>query len=168
MDKGSNAYSVSAIGQDHHAFLSEAKKDNFIKLAAVSIPFDYGFEANSDGDVVLHALCNALSGLSCENILGFSADKLCKSGIKDSRAYLELALSTIKGKYKLLHVSVAIEAKRPILKPYLPEMRSSLALLLGLRSQDIGITVTTGEALTGMGEGRGICAICIVSALKFV
>ena len=87
-----NIVSISTIGQDSHRF-GEPCGDTFIKLGGTDIPFDRPIEANSDGDVVYHAITNAISGFTGVNILGGEADKIClEKGIKDSSVYLEKAL----------------------------------------------------------------------------
>jgi 2-C-methyl-D-erythritol 2,4-cyclodiphosphate synthase len=111
----------------------------------------------------LHAITNAVSGISCVNILGERADELClNQGIKDSRVYLKEALETMKGK-KIIHVSVSIEAKRPKLAPYLERMRQSIAASLGIDVNSVGITATSGEGLTEFGRGRGIFCTAILT-----
>ena len=64
-----NIVSISTIGQDSHRF-GEPAGDTFIKLGGTDIPFDRPIEANSDGDVVYHAITNAISGFTGINILG--------------------------------------------------------------------------------------------------
>ena len=87
-----NIVSISTIGQDSHRF-GEPCGDTLIRLGGIDIPFDKPIEANSDGDVVFHAITNAISGFTGVNILGGEADKIClERGIKDSSVYLEKAL----------------------------------------------------------------------------
>lgn len=159
---------VSGIGQDHHRFIKDDiySTKHFIKIANCDIPHTYQISANSDGDVVIHALCNAISSLSGENILGFAADDLCRSGVTDSRVYLAEALKSLRDRFIITHIAVAIEALEPKLKTYLETIRYSLAQLCELEPEDVGICATTGESLTGMGKGDGIACIVIVSALK--
>ncbi|MBP5330922.1 MAG: 2-C-methyl-D-erythritol 2,4-cyclodiphosphate synthase, partial [Lachnospiraceae bacterium] len=71
-----NLVSVSTIGQDSHRF-GEPGGSTFIRLAGTDIPFDRPLVANSDGDVVYHAITNAVSGFTGINILGGEADKIC-------------------------------------------------------------------------------------------
>ena len=95
---GEYAY-ISTIGQDSHAFAETGEGP--IKLCGVDIPFDRAFRANSDGDVALHAITNAISGYTGVNILGGAADKIClEQGIKDSTVYLEEALNADPAYYK--------------------------------------------------------------------
>jgi 2-C-methyl-D-erythritol 2,4-cyclodiphosphate synthase len=155
----------SALGQDSHRF-EERHSKKPLMLAGIKIPACPGLDGNSDADVVLHALTNAVSGISGVNILGPVSDRMCvKQGITDSRAYLGKALSTLRG-YRLVNVSVAVEALRPKLLKHIPAMKRSLARLCGLTVEDIGITATTGEGLTSFGRGEGIQAFVIISAEK--
>jgi 2-C-methyl-D-erythritol 2,4-cyclodiphosphate synthase len=155
----------AALGQDSHRF-EGARSAKPLMLGGVALRGCPGLAGNSDADVVLHAVTNAVSGISGGNILGRVADRMCLDrGITDSRAYLEKALATL-GPYRLTHVSVCIEGKRPRLACHLPAMRKSLAKLCSLAVRDIGITATTGEGLTAFGRGLGIQAFAVVSAEK--
>lgn len=151
-----------AIGQDSHRFVGEGDNKKLV-LGAVAIEGCPGLEGNSDADVILHALTNAVSGITCVNILGKVSDDLClKQGITDSRVYLEKALSFLNG--KIIHVSISIEAQRPKLSTYIDTMRESIAGLLGISAQSVGITATTGEGLTEFGKGNGIFCTVILTA----
>ena len=155
----------AALGQDSHRFES-ARAAKPLMLGGVAVRGCPGLRGNSDADVVLHAVTNAVSGISGKNILGRVADRMCLDrGISDSSAYLKKALLTL-GPYRLVHVSVCIEGKRPTLARHLPAMRRSLARLCSLSVRDIGITATTGEGLTAFGRGLGIQAFAVVSAEK--
>lgn len=156
----------SAIGQDSHRF----EPENTVKplvLAGVTVPGP-GLQGNSDADVVLHALCNAISGLSTVNVLGAITDKMCSGeGITDSSEYVKVALATL-GEVRLIHLSITIEAKRPYLSGYIDAMRKSLSQLTGVAMEHVGITATTGEGLTAFGRGEGIQAFVIASAFRSV
>ena len=150
----------AAIGQDSHRFETSPGKP--LVLGGVVFPGETcGLSANSDGDVVLHALTNAVSGITGVNILGAPADALCREGITDSRAYLAEALKSLKE--PVAHVSVSIEAAHPQISPHIPEMKASLASLLGIGPSQVGITATTGEGLTACGQGLGISVLCILT-----
>jgi 2-C-methyl-D-erythritol 2,4-cyclodiphosphate synthase len=155
----------TALGQDSHRF-EAARSTKPLMLGGVAVGGCPGLRGNSDADVVLHAVTNAISGISGKNILGRVADGMCLGrGITDSRAYLKKAIATL-GPYRLVHVSVCIEGKRPMLARHMPAMRRSLARLCSLTARDIGITATTGEGLTAFGRGLGIQAFAVVSAEK--
>ncbi|MBR3248295.1 MAG: 2-C-methyl-D-erythritol 2,4-cyclodiphosphate synthase [Clostridiales bacterium] len=160
-----NIVSVSTIGQDSHRF-GEICGDTMIRLGGTDIPFDRPLVANSDGDVVLHAITNAVSGYTGINILGGEADKIClEEGIKDSSMYLKKALEYVKDG-KIIHCSVTIECLLPKLKPYIPGMKESICSILGIPASSVGITATTGEGLTGFGRGEGIQVFAILSFIK--
>lgn len=152
-----------SIGQDSHRFdLLETEK----KCILGGVIFDGApaLSANSDGDVVLHAITNAVSGITCRNILGPIADKMCQSGITDSREYLKVAMEDLAGLgYRASHISVSIECKKPKIFPRLEEMRRSIGSLLDLAPESVGITATTGEGLTECGSGYGISVLCILT-----
>lgn len=149
---------LMTIGQDSHRF-EEGTADpstNSIMLGGYPVPFDRKISANSDGDVILHAITNAISGFTGINILGGAADKLClEKGIKDSRVYLEKGMKDL-GDCEITHLSLTIECLRPKLMPQMDGIRASLSSILGLPGERIGITATTGEGLTGFGRGEGI------------
>ena len=156
---------ITTIGQDSHRFEEETfdPSSNGIMLGGVKIPFDRKFQANSDGDVILHALTNAVSGLTGVNILGGAADKIClEQGIKDSRVYLAEGLKYL-GDSKIVHVSMTVECLRPKLKDHIPEIKSSVAGLLSIDPSHVGLTATTGEGLTGFGRGEGIQVFAVMT-----
>src|SRR5262249_22221228 len=97
----------NGIGQDSHRFLpSDSAKPCII--AGLIFDLVPGFMANSDGDVVFHAICNAISSVTGILGLGKIADDLClKDGITDSEIYLKEALKTL-GKQSVSHVSIAL------------------------------------------------------------
>ena len=152
------------IGQDSHRFEGE-KSHKLCILGGVIFPEVPGLAANSDGDVVLHAITNAVSGITCHNILGAPADGLCREGVTDSSAYLALAMEDLENmSLRISHISVSIEAARPHLSESIPQMRQSIADMLGLEAMQIGITATSGEGLTAFGRGEGIAVTAIVTA----
>lgn len=151
------------IGQDSHRFDFEDKSKELV-LGGVVFENHPPLKGNSDADVVLHAITNAVSGITCVNILGEISDDMCfKRGIKDSRAYLEKALEYLDG-IKITHVSISIECQTPKITPKIPEMRKSISSILDIPENCIGITATTGEGLTEFGRGMGIQVFCCVTA----
>lgn len=154
----------SGIGQDSHRFEEEGSKKPLV-VGGVHVPGCPGLLGNSDADVVLHALTNAISGITGHNILGKTSDDMCRQGTIDSRAYLAKAMESL-GAYRICHVSVAVEGKRPRFEPFIRDIKMSLAGLFSLQPSDIGMTATTGEGLTAFGRGEGLQAFAVVSAIK--
>ncbi|MGI6158013.1 MAG: 2-C-methyl-D-erythritol 2,4-cyclodiphosphate synthase [Saccharofermentanales bacterium] len=153
---------IAAVGQDSHRFSDGNERP--LMLGGIEVDGAPGLAGNSDADVVLHALTNAISGLTGERILGRVADRLCEQGTTDSRAYVKLAMTTLEH-IQLTHASFSIEARRPHLADWIDPMRESIAELLRLPVARVAITATSGEGLTSFGRGEGIACVCIVSAL---
>ena len=103
----------TGIGQDSHR-IQEPGHGKSLVLGGVRFSESFALEGNSDSDVVLHAITNALAGITGKPILGPVADGLCKAGITDSIVYLRLALTDLFAiGYGLTHVSVSLECQRP-------------------------------------------------------
>ena len=148
-----------AIGQDSHRFELNPTTKKLI-LGGVIFENEPALEGNSDADVILHAITNAISGITCVNILGEASDNMCKNGKTDSKYYIEEALKYLKG--NIQHISISIECLKPQISPKIEQMRKSIANLLKITNQDVGITATSGEGLTDFGKGLGIsCFACI-------
>ena len=154
------------IGQDSHR-IQEPAAGKALVLGGVTLAESYALEGNSDSDVVLHAITNAISGITGRPILGPVADKLCRAGITNSAVYLERALEDLADiGYRLAHVSVTLECRRPKILPVLPAMRAKVAEALSLALEDVGITATSGEGLTDFGRGLGIQAFACATAMR--
>lgn len=152
------------IGQDSHRFDFENTKKKFV-LGGVVFEGVAPLSGNSDADVVLHAITNAISGVTCVNILGKTADEMCLiDGITDSSEYVVEALKYLVN-IKIVHVSISIECSYPKITPKIQDMRKVISTLLSIPENSVGITATTGEGLTAFGQGKGIQAFCCVTAL---
>ncbi len=152
-----------SIGQDSHRFDFEDKQKGLM-VGGVCLSQEYCFVANSDGDVLLHAVTNAISGVTGRNILGKVADKMCKLGITDSKEYLRTAwedLDSLGG--KIVHLSISVEALQPKLEGSILQIKESLAGLLQIATSQIGLTATTGEGLTDFGKGLGMQVLCVLT-----
>ena len=149
-----------AIGQDSHRIDYENKNKKLL-LAGIEFEEEFSLSANSDGDVVFHAITNAISGITCKNILGKVADDMCKNGILDSKQYLKEALKYLEG--RIVHLSISIECKVPKISPKIEDMRRNIAQVLNIKESCIGITATTGEGLTESGKGNGISVFACIT-----
>ncbi len=152
----------TGLGQSSHRFLPpESSKPCLIGgIIFEEMP---GLDAESDGDVVFHALCNAITSLTGVPILSGIARELCrKDGITDSQVYLERALETLE-RQNLVHVAVSIEAKRPRIEDQIDRMRRQIARVLELRETQVGITAISGDGLTDFGCGDGVQAFALVT-----
>lgn len=148
------------IGQDSHRFDLE-NKEKKLMLGGVVFENYPALLGNSDADVVLHAITNAISGVTCKNILGSVTDKMCQAGITDSEVYVKEALKYLEDTIE--HLSISIECKTPKISPKIEEMRENIARILDIKENQVGITATTGEGLTDFGRGEGISVFCILT-----
>ncbi|MFA5341001.1 MAG: 2-C-methyl-D-erythritol 2,4-cyclodiphosphate synthase [Clostridia bacterium] len=148
-----------AIGQDSHSFSQDP--DRNLILAGVHIKDHAGLVANSDGDVIYHALTNAISGITSVNVLGMTADSMCRSGITDSSFYVKEALKSLV--HEIVHVSFTVECMSPVLFPYIDIMKENIASLLKIDKKNVGLTATSGEGLTSFGRGQGIMCFCLIT-----
>ena len=153
------------IGQDSHR-VSETKEKPFV-LGGLTFDEAFSLEGNSDSDVILHAITNAISGVTGKPVLGPVADKLCQAGVSDSQEYLRIALEDLESiGYKVSHVSISLECLKPKILPKLEALRESVAKLLGVTVADVAITATSGEGLTDFGKGLGVQAFAVLTAEK--
>ncbi|NJD01743.1 MAG: 2-C-methyl-D-erythritol 2,4-cyclodiphosphate synthase [Ruminiclostridium sp.] len=152
------------IGQDSHRFDFDDKEKKLI-LGGVHFKDHPPLKGNSDADVILHSITNAISGITCVNILGEISDDMCLNrGITDSKAYLAEALKHLRDS-KIVHVSISIECLTPKITPRILEIRKSLSELLVIPETCIGMTATTGEGLTQFGQGLGIQVFSCVTVI---
>ena len=153
----------TGLGQDSHRFLSNGSTKPCVigGLIFEDVP---GLSSDSDGDVVLHSICNAITSLSGVQILGALAQDLNeKEGITDSQVYLVKALETLH-RFKIEHVALSLQAIKPRIEPRIEEMRAKIAHLLHIKLDQVGITATTGSGLTEVGLGEGVECLCILTA----
>ncbi len=153
----------TGLGLDSHRFVEGDSAKPFI-LGGVVFDDAPALCGNSDADVILHAVTDAISGVTGVTVIGAVADKMCRAGITDSNAYLAVALESL-GDWRLTHVSIVLECLRPKIDPKVSVLRASVAGLLGLEVSDVCITATTGEQLNDVGRGLGIHASVIVTAV---
>lgn len=155
----------TGIGQDSHRFLP-ADSSKPCVVGGVIFEDVPGLSANSDGDVVLHAICNAITSLTGVMILGGIADELCqKDGITDSEVYLRKGLEALE-KQEVTHVAITVEAKKPKFKDFVKEVRQNIARIMSLDVSQVGFTATSGEGLTDFGCGDGMQAFCVISTME--
>lgn len=141
-------------GFDVHAF----GPGSFVMLAGVRVPHSHGIVAHSDGDVVLHALCDALLGAAGLGDIGqhFRNDDPRWKGA-DSRLFVKAVLEMLTArKLRVVNADVTVIAEHPKLAPHREAMQESLARLLG--TQDVNIKATTTEGLGFLGRKEGIAA----------
>ncbi len=151
------------LGHDSHKF-SQKKKS--LILGGIQISKEGGLAANSDGDVILHALTNAISSALGGGSFSTFADGMCHRGIRDSKKYLKVIFEKMRTEdFAIENLAISIEGKRPKLEKHFSKIRKNLSGLLEIDSKKIGLTATSGEGLTAFGRGEGI-QVFVIMLLK--
>jgi 2-C-methyl-D-erythritol 2,4-cyclodiphosphate synthase len=152
------------IGQgfDVHAFCEGDR----ITLGGVSIPYNRGLKAHSDGDVLLHALADALLGaLALGDIGHLFPDTSADWAGADSRDLLRRVMQRVKEQnYSVVNVDATIIAQAPKMAPHVNAMRMNIAQDLHITASQVSVKATTSEQLgfTGREEGIACQAICLL------
>lgn len=153
------------LGFDAHRLVSDCP----LVLGGVDINFDMGLEGHSDGDVVLHALTDALLGA----VGGPDIGRLFPSGESrwkgaPSRIFVERAVQIVEERgYRIAQVDIVIIAEAPRLAPHFEAMQALIGELLGVSAGSVGVKATTTDGMGYMGRGEGMAAqaIALVSKL---
>ena len=141
-------------GYDTHRFAAGRP----LILGGVAIPHDQGLLAHSDGDVVIHALCDALLGAAALGDLGthFPDDDSDFKDI-DSRNLLRKTRMLLADKgWKLVNADITVIAEGPKLAPHIDAMRANLSADLGVHQGAVSIKATTNEKMDAVGQKQGI------------
>jgi 2-C-methyl-D-erythritol 2,4-cyclodiphosphate synthase len=151
----------SGIGYDLHR-LAEGRK---LILGGVEVPFTKGPMGHSDGDVLSHALCDALLGAAGLGDIGThfpDSDPKWKGA--SSLLFLEHARKLLDGRHlRISHVDAVVIAEQPKLGPHFPAMREALARALGVSAEQINLKAKTNEGVDAIGRGEAIAAHAIVT-----
>lgn len=154
------------IGQgiDVHAFIDNGSEQQFVTLGGIQIPHSHSLLAHSDGDVVLHALCDALLGaLALGDIGQLFPDNDAQFKNIDSRILLKQVYQIIIEKgFQLVNTDITIMAERPKILPHRQAMQQSIANVIGCDINQISVKATTTEKLGFTGRQEGIMASVVV------
>jgi len=147
-------------GFDAHRFAD----DRPLLLGGVRIPHHQGLEAHSDGDVVIHALCDALLGAAGLGDIGklFPDDDAAYAGV-DSRLLLRRVAGLIAERgFAVGSADLTIVAQQPRLSTFIDPMRDALSADLGITRARLNAKATTTEQMGFTGRGEGIAAFAVV------
>jgi 2-C-methyl-D-erythritol 2,4-cyclodiphosphate synthase len=147
-------------GLDVHAF----GPGDHVMLAGVRIPHDQSLVAHSDGDVALHALCDAMLGAAALGDIGRHFPPSDPDWADaDSRGLLrQVDLKLKQDGWSMVNADLTIICERPRISPYVEDMRAIIAADLGIDTGDVSIKATTTERLGFCGRGEGIAALAAV------
>ena len=151
-----NGYDVHALAEGLDLWLGGVRIDSLI-----------GCIAHSDGDVAIHALCDALLGaLALGDIGKHFPDTSDEFAGIDSKILLARVVDLIKAEgWEIGNVDITIAMQRPKLAPYIIAMRECLASVMGVGVEDVSVKATTTEKLGFVGRGEG-CEVYAVALLK--
>lgn len=148
------------FGIDVHAF----GPGDHVMLGGVRVDHEHGVRAHSDGDVVIHALCDALLGAAGLGDIGQhfpDTDPQWRGAAGSLLLERVMAMLTARG-FEPVNVDLTIIAERPRIGPHREAMRHRLAELLGLAPEAVNLKATSTEQLGAIGRGEGIAAHAVV------
>lgn len=148
------------FGYDVHRFTG----GNSVWIGGVEIRHDKGILAHSDGDVLLHALCDALLGAAKLRDIGYHfPDTSPDYKNIDSKILLMKSYQKVKDKgFRVVNIDATVSAQRPRLMEHIPAMEKIIAAVLEITSDDVSIKATTTEGLGFEGREEGISAQVVV------
>ncbi|MGD9709803.1 MAG: 2-C-methyl-D-erythritol 2,4-cyclodiphosphate synthase [Halothiobacillaceae bacterium] len=147
-------------GVDVHTFTD----GDHVTLGGVRIPHDRGLKAHSDGDVLIHALCDALLGALALGDIGhhFPDNDPAYKGI-DSRILLRRVMEELRSRgFRVVNADMTVLAEAPRLAPHIDAMRAVLAGDMGVGLDRVNIKATTNEGMGYVGRREGILAYATV------
>ena len=154
----------TGIGVDVHQLVPERK----LILGGIEIPHDKGCLAHSDGDVLIHAICDALLGAAGLGDIGThfpDTESLYKD--IDSRILLEKVFTLISEKgFEICNIDCVVTLQKPKIKEYIPAMQSEIAGILKTSPDDVSVKATTTEKMGFTGREEGIAAWAVVLLSK--
>lgn len=151
-------------GFDAHRLVAGRK----LRLGGVEVPHGRGLEGHSDGDCVLHSVCDALLGALGAGDMGQhfpSHDPRWRGA--DSRVFVaEVARRLREGSWRLVNLDVTVIAQEPVLAPHLGPMRSAIAASLGVAEELVSVKAKSTDHMGAIGRGEGIAALATALVTK--
>jgi len=151
-------------GYDVHKFGGEGP----ITISGIKIPYTQGLLAHSDGDVAIHALCDAILGALALGDIGrhFPDNDPAYKGVDSRELLLKVYQLVVKKGYRLGNADITIIAQAPKMAPFIRSMCAELSGLLQCEVSQINVKATTTEQLGPMGRKEGISTHAVVILLK--
>ncbi len=149
------------IGYDVHRLA----EDRQLILGGVEIPHSRGLEGHSDGDVLSHAIADALLGAICAGDIGQHFPNTDESirGISSIKILQRVSELLAEKKARVVNVDATVIAEAPKIAPHIPAMRKKIAQAIGAPEPSVSIKATTNERLGAIGRGEGIAAMAIAT-----
>lgn len=152
------------FGYDVH----ELAEGETLVLGGINIPHTKGTVAHSDGDVLIHAICDAILGAANLRDIGFQfPDTAMEYKNIDSRILLSKTIKLIENKgFKVGNIDSTLALQKPKVKDYINDMQECMAKILKISNEDVSIKATTTEKLGFEGREEGVSAYAVVLIYK--
>lgn len=152
------------LGYDSHRFAL----DRPLVIGGIRIPFDKGLAAHSDGDVLIHAICDALLGAAALKDIGTHfPDNDPQYQNADSKVLLQRVMELINSRgWTINNLDCTLILEEPKMKPHIDEMVATLAPLLHLDADRLSIKAKTNERMGFTGQKEGVAAMAMVSLIQ--
>ena len=151
----------AGIGYDLHR-LAEGRK---LILGGIELPFDKGPVGHSDGDVLVHAICDAILGAAGLGDIGthFPDTDPKWKGAVSLQFLVRVSELLAEHHFRIAHIDAVVITEKPKLGPHFPAMRGALAKSLGISPSAINLKAKTNEGVDAIGRGEAIAAQAIVT-----
>jgi len=152
------------IGYDIHRFI----EDKPLMLGGIEIPHIKGLAGHSDGDSLLHAICDAILGAAGMDDIGhqFPNNDDRYAGIASSELLKMVADKINKKGFKVDYVDSVIILEEPKIAPFKDAMKQEIAKTLGIGNENVNVKATTQEGIGALGRGEAIAAYAVASLVK--
>ena len=151
----------TGIGVDIHPLVP----DRPLVLGGVAVPFERGLDGHTDGDVLIHAVIDAMLGGAGLGDIGthFPSSDSQYKGIASSELLKQTVVAVTGSQWRTTYLDATILAERPLLSPYMTQIKQSLAALLRLEADCVNVKATTSDGLGFIGRGDGIAALAVAT-----
>ncbi len=146
-------------GYDSHRFVDGRR----LVLCGVDVPFEQGLDGWSDADVATHAVIDAISGAACLGDIGtlFPPGDERYRGVS-SLSLLQAVVDMVGHRHlAITNVDVTVVTERPVLAPYIPQMRATLGAAMRLEEMRVSVKAKTNEHMGFVGRGEGVAAVAV-------
>ncbi len=150
----------TGFGYDVHKLVENRK----LVLGGIEIPFTKGTLGHSDGDAVIHAICDALLGALAMRDIGYHfPDTSADYKDIDSKILLRKTVAMIRDKgWDIGNIDTTVCLEKPKLKDYIPLMQETMAGVLGINPDQLSVKATTTETMGFVGTGEGVAVYAVV------
>lgn len=154
----------TGIGVDVHPLV----EGRDLALGGIIIPHSHGLDGHSDGDALIHAMIDACLGAANLGDIGtlFPSNDPRYTGIRSRKLLSETTRILASHDWRVEYIDATILAERPILRPYIADMRAALAEDLSIGIESVSLKATTTDHLGFVGRREGICCMAVATITK--